>query len=52
MITISTIYYTCLIGLITHPAVAAGYLKAKRKIDIGVATVFIGFGTKLLLSQK
>jgi threonine/homoserine/homoserine lactone efflux protein len=49
---ISALYYTCLIGLITHPAVAASYLKAKRKIDIGVATVFIGFGTKLLMSQR
>lgn len=52
MIAISTLYYTCLIALITHPAVAAGYIRAKRKIDIGVATVFIGFGTKLLLSQR
>lgn len=52
MMAISTLYYTCLISLITHPAVAAGYLKAKRKIDVGVATVFIGFGTKLLLSQR
>ncbi|MDR9780929.1 LysE family translocator [Rhizobium redzepovicii] len=52
MMMISTIYYTCLISLITHPTVAAGYLRAKRKIDIGVATVFIGFGTKLLLSRQ
>jgi threonine/homoserine/homoserine lactone efflux protein len=52
MMMISAIYYTCLISLITHPTVAAGYLRAKRKIDVGVATVFIGFGTKLLLSQQ
>jgi threonine/homoserine/homoserine lactone efflux protein len=52
MMAISTVYYICLISLITHPTVAAGYLKAKRKIDLGVATVFIGFGTKLLLSQR
>lgn len=52
MVAISTLYYTCLIALITHPRVAAGYLKAKRKIDIGVATVFVGFGAKLLLSQR
>lgn len=51
MMLISTSYYVCLIGLMTHPAVAAGYLRAKRKIDVGVATVFIGFGTKLLLSR-
>lgn len=52
MVIVSTIYYTCLVSLITHPRVAAGYLKAKQKIDLGVATVFVGFGTKLLLSQK
>ncbi|WJH42023.1 LysE family translocator [Aliirhizobium terrae] len=52
MVVVSTIYYTCLVSLITHPRVAAGYLKAKQKIDLGVATVFVGFGTKLLLSQK
>jgi threonine/homoserine/homoserine lactone efflux protein len=52
MMIISTIYYTCLISLITHPSVAAGYLRSKRKIDVGVATVFIGFGSKLLLSQR
>lgn len=52
MMLISAVYYTGLIGLITHPSVAAGYLKAKRKIDFGVATVFVGFGTRLLLSQK
>ena len=52
MVTVSTFYYGCLISLITHPRVAAGYLKAKQKIDLGVATVFVGFGTKLLLSQR
>jgi threonine/homoserine/homoserine lactone efflux protein len=52
MVTVSALYYTCLVSLITHPRVAAGYLKAKQKIDLGVATVFVGFGTKLLLSQK
>ncbi|MGN7294611.1 LysE family translocator [Rhizobium sp. SAFR-030] len=52
MVTVSACYYTCLIGLITHPRVAAAYLKAKSKIDLGVATVFVGFGTKLLLSQR
>jgi threonine/homoserine/homoserine lactone efflux protein len=52
MISVSSIYYTILIGLITHPAVAAAYLKAKKKIDLGVGMVFVGFGTKLLLSQK
>ncbi|MEB2844834.1 LysE family translocator [Rhizobiales bacterium RZME27] len=51
MITISTLYYTCLVGLITHPRVAAGYLKAKKKIDLGVGMVFLGFGTKLMLSR-
>ncbi len=51
MMLISSFYYACLIGLMTHPAVAAGYLRAKRKIDVGVANVFIGFGTKLLLSR-
>jgi threonine/homoserine/homoserine lactone efflux protein len=52
MVTISGLYYTCLISLITHPRVAAGYLRAKHKIDLGVATIFVGFGTKLLLSQR
>lgn len=52
MVTVSMLYYSCLISLITHPRVAAGYLKAKHKIDLGVATVFVGFGTKLLLSQR
>jgi threonine/homoserine/homoserine lactone efflux protein len=52
MVMVSTCYYTCLVGLITHPRVASAYLKAKQKIDLGVATVFVGFGTKLLLSQK
>jgi len=52
MITVSTIYYTVLIGLITHRTVAAAYLKAKKKIDLGVGMIFVGFGTKLLLSQR
>jgi threonine/homoserine/homoserine lactone efflux protein len=52
MVSVSALYYLCLVSLITHPKVAAGYLKAKRKIDLGVATVFVGFGTKLLLSQR
>ncbi len=52
MVVVSSLYYTVLISLITHPRVAAGYLKAKKKIDLGVATVFVGFGTKLLLSQR
>ncbi|MEV4607875.1 LysE family translocator [Neorhizobium sp. LMR1-1-1.1] len=52
MVTVSALYYSCLVALITHPRVAAAYLKAKRKIDLGVATVFVGFGTKLLLSQR
>lgn len=52
MIAVSTLYYTCLVSLITHPKVAAAYLRAKTKLDIGVATVFVGFGTKLLLSQR
>ncbi|MGK9054686.1 LysE family transporter [Neorhizobium sp. CSC1952] len=52
MITVSTVYYTCLIGLITHRRVAAAYLKAKRKIDLGVGLVFVGFGTRLLLSPR
>ncbi len=52
MITVSTIYYTVLIGLITHRTVAAAYIKAKKKIDLGVGMVFVGFGTKLLLLQR
>lgn len=52
MITVSTVYYTALIGLITHRKVAAAYMKAKKKIDLGVGMIFVGFGTKLLLSQK
>lgn len=52
MLAVSSLYHICLIGLITHPRVAAGYLKAKRRIDLGVAAVFVGFGTKLLLSQR
>ena len=52
MMTVSGIYYTILIGLITHRSVAAAYLKAKKKIDIGVGLVFVGFGTRLLLSSR
>lgn len=52
MLVVSTVYYACLIGLITHPTIAAGYLKAKKKIDVGVGLIFVGFGTKLLLSQR
>ncbi|EUC00493.1 Lysine exporter protein (LYSE/YGGA) [Rhizobium sp. CF080] len=52
MVTVSTIYYTFLVALITHRTVAAAYLKAKKKIDLGVGMVFVGFGTKLLMSQR
>ncbi len=52
MLVISAVYYTGLISLITHPAVAAKYLRAKRKIDMGVAAVFIVFGARLLASQR
>ncbi|MCQ1834569.1 LysE family translocator [Neorhizobium galegae] len=49
---VSTVYYTFLVALITHRSVAAAYLKAKKKIDLGVGMVFVGFGTKLLMSQR
>jgi threonine/homoserine/homoserine lactone efflux protein len=52
MVCVSTIYYTVLVGLITHPKVAAAYLRAKRKIDLGVGLVFVGFGTRLLMSHR
>lgn len=52
MLVVSTVYYACLIGFITHPTIAAGYLKVKKKIDVGVGLIFVGFGTKLLLSQR
>ncbi len=52
MVTVSTIYYTFLVALITHRKVAAAYLKAKKRIDLGVGMVFVGFGTKLLMSQR
>lgn len=52
MVAVSCVYYTILIALITHPAVAAAYLRAKKKIDIGVGMVFVGFGTRLLLSPR
>lgn len=52
MIAVSTVYYTCLIGLITHRRVAAAYLRAKKRIDLGVGMVFVGFGTRLLLSPR
>jgi threonine/homoserine/homoserine lactone efflux protein len=52
MVTVSSIYYTFLVGLIAHRTVAAAYLRAKKKIDIGVGLVFVGFGTRLLLSQR
>lgn len=52
MVCVSTIYYTFLVGLITHRRVAAAYLKARRKIDFGVGLVFVGFGTRLLLSPR
>jgi threonine/homoserine/homoserine lactone efflux protein len=51
MVGISTLYYVGLIALITHPAVAAAYLRAKKKIDLCVGMIFLGFGTKLLLSR-
>lgn len=52
MMTVSSLYYTVLIGLITHRTVAAAYLKARKKIDIGVGLVFVGFGTRLLTSSQ
>ncbi|CDZ44015.1 LysE family translocator [Neorhizobium galegae] len=52
MVAVSTVYYTFLVALITHRSVAAAYLKAKKKIDLGVGMVFVGFGTKLLMSQR
>lgn len=52
MVTVSTIYYSFLVALITHRTVATAYLKAKKKIDLGVGMVFVGFGTKLLMSQR
>ncbi|CAN7144200.1 LysE family translocator [Neorhizobium tomejilense] len=52
MVAVSTVYYTFLVALITHRTVAAAYLKAKKKIDLGVGMVFVGFGTKLLMSQR
>ena len=52
MLAVSTVYYTILIGLITHRAVARAYLKAQRKIDLVVGTIFVGFGTRMLLSQN
>ncbi|MGE7370084.1 LysE family translocator [Neorhizobium sp. NPDC001467] len=51
MVTVSTVYYTFLVGLISHRRVAAAYLRAKKKIDLGVGMVFLGFGTKLMLSR-
>ncbi|WP_105404221.1 MULTISPECIES: LysE family translocator [Neorhizobium] len=52
MVAVSTVYYTFLVALITHRTVAAAYLKAKKRIDLGVGMVFVGFGTKLLMSQR
>ncbi|MEN3150497.1 LysE family transporter [Neorhizobium sp. IRAMC:178] len=52
MVAVSTVYYTFLVALITHRTVAAAYIKAKKKIDLGVGMVFVGFGTKLLMSQR
>ncbi|CDZ26373.1 LysE family translocator [Neorhizobium galegae] len=52
MVAVSTVYYTFLVALITHRSVAAAYLKAKKKIDLGVGMIFVGFGTKLLMSQR
>ncbi|MFB9949897.1 LysE family translocator [Rhizobium puerariae] len=52
MVVVSTVYYTCLIGLITHRRAAAAYLGAKKRIDLGVGLIFMGFGTRLLLSSK
>ena len=52
MVAVSTVYYIFLVALITHRTVAAAYLKAKKKIDLGVGMVFVGFGTKLLMSQR
>jgi threonine/homoserine/homoserine lactone efflux protein len=51
MVALSTLYYTALVALITHRKVAAAYLRARKKIDIAVGMVFVGFGTKLLLSR-
>ena len=52
MVAVSTVYYTILIALITHRKVAAAYLRARRKIDLAVGMIFVGFGARLLLSQK
>ena len=52
MVCVSTLYYTCLIRLITHRRVAAAYIRAKRKIDCGVGMIFLGFGAKLMPSQR
>lgn len=52
MVMVSTVYYTVLVSLITHRRVASAYLRAKKKIDLGVGLVFVGFGTRLLLSAR
>ncbi|MDE1159896.1 MAG: LysE family transporter [Neorhizobium sp.] len=52
MLSVSTLYYTVLIGLITHRSVARAYLKAKKKFDLATGIVFVGFGTRLLTSQR
>lgn len=52
MLSVSTLYYTVLIGLITHRSVARAYLRAKKKFDLGTGIIFVGFGTRLLASQR
>ncbi|MCX8995750.1 LysE family translocator [Rhizobiaceae bacterium BDR2-2] len=52
MVVISAIYYVMLIGLLTHRRVAAAYLRTRRKTDLLVGTIFVGFGSRLLLSGR
>lgn len=52
MVAISAVYYTLLIALLTHQRVAAAYLRAKRKADLLVGAVFVGFGSRLLMAER
>ena len=52
MMGISAIWYMALAVFLTNPAMSAGYLRARRLINALTGAVFVGFGAKLMISQR
>lgn len=52
MTAISGCWYTLLALTLTSRSVAQGYLAARRWVDAATGTIFVGFGTALLLSSR